>query len=139
MRALLDRHLAFAHEVTPADHVHALEVDDLADPAVTVFAARREGALVGVGAIRELHAEHGELKSMHTAEVARGQGVGHAVLEHLLSVARGRGYRRVSLETGTMDAFAPARALYSAVGFEPCDPYGEHTRNHFSICMSLEI
>jgi putative acetyltransferase len=139
VRALLARHLAFSHEVTPAGHVHALGLDGLSDPGVTVFAARRGGVLVGVGAIRELTAHHGELKSMHTAESARGQGVGGAVLRHLIGVAQARGYRRVSLETGRMEAFAPARAMYQSAGFEPCAPFGEYTSNPHSVCMSIEL
>ena len=114
MRALLAVHLRFSHDVTPAGHVHALDVDGLRDPAVAFFSARRGGELLGVGALKHLDDTHGELKSMHTAAAARGQGVGRAMVEHLLAVARGRGYRRVSLETGTMDEFAPARALYDA-------------------------
>jgi putative acetyltransferase len=139
VRALLERHLAFSHEVTPVGHVHALDVHQLRDPTVTFFAARRGGLLVGVGAIRELDTRHGELKSMHTAESSRGQGVARAILEHLLDVARARRYTQMSLETGTMEAFAPARALYLGAGFEPCEPFGEHTRNPFSICMSRQL
>lgn len=139
VRALLERHLAFAHEVTPIDHVHALDVDAPTDAAVTFVAARRAGRLVAVGAIRELDAHHGELKAMHTDARARRQGVGRAVLGHLVSVARTRGYRRVSLETGAGSAFASAHALYLSAGFEPCEPFGEYTRNPYSICMSMEL
>jgi putative acetyltransferase len=139
VRALLERHLAFAHEVTPSDHVHALDVDALMDAAVTFVTARRAGRLVGVGAIRELDTLHGELKSMHTAEPARRQGVGRAVLAHLVGVARARGYRRVYLETGTGAAFASAQVLYSSAGFEPCEPFAEYTRNPYSVCMSMEL
>ena len=139
IREVLERHLAFAHEVTPADHVHALDADGLTDPAVTFFAARRGRMIVGVGAIRELASDHAELKSMHTVEAVRGQGVGRAVLEHLLAVARARGYTRVSLETGTMSAFAAARSMYRSAGFEPCEPYGAYTENPHSVCMSMEL
>ena len=138
--ALLERHLAFSREVTPPGHVHALGVDGLLDPAVTFFGARRrDGALLGVGALKELDARHGELKSMHTAEAARGQGVGRAMVGHLLAVAAGRNYRRVSLETGTMAAFAPARSSYAKVGFEPCEPFGGYTANPNSTCMTVEL
>jgi putative acetyltransferase len=139
VRALLDRHLAFAREVTPPGHVHALDHDGLVDPAVTFFGARRGGVLLGVGALKRLDDTHGELKSMHTAEEARGQGVGRAMVDHLLAVAAGRGYRRASLETGTMPAFAPARALYAAVGFVPCPPFGDYTVNPHSTCMTLQL
>jgi GNAT superfamily N-acetyltransferase len=136
VRALLETHLAFSHEVTPPGHVHALGIDGLLDPAVTFFAARRGSALLGVGALKELDASHGELKSMHTAQAARRQGVGRAMVTHLITVATERHYRRVSLETGTMAAFEPARSLYASMGFEPCDPFGEYTENPHSICMS---
>jgi len=137
--ALLGRHLRFAGEVTPEGHVHALDVDGLVDPAVTFFAARDDGALVGVGALRALDPSHGEIKSMHTAVEARRSGVGRAVLDHLLATAWARGYERVSLETGTMDAFAPARDLYTAAGFTMCAPFGDYTTNPHSVCMTLTL
>ena len=139
VRTLLDRHLAFAREVTPPDHVHAMDVDDLLSPAVTFFSARRDGALLGVGALKRLDETHAELKSMHTSEGARGHGVGRAMVDHLLAVASDRRYQRVSLETGTMDAFAPARSLYTRAGFEPCAPFGEYTVNPHSACMTIEL
>jgi putative acetyltransferase len=137
--ALLERHLAFAHEVTPEGHVHALDVHRLLDPSVSFFSARRDGELFGVGALRELDPTHGEMKSMHTAPGARRQGVGRAMVEHLLSVARARGYHRVSLETGTIDAFAPARALYTSMGFARCEPFGDYADNPHSVCMTLAL
>jgi putative acetyltransferase len=139
VQTMLRRHLAFAREVTPSGHVHALEVDDLVDPSVTFFSARRDGTLLGVGALKQLDESHAELKSMHTTVVARGYGVGRAMVDHLLAVATDRNYRRVSLETGTMDAFAPARALYTKVGFEPCPPFGEYTVNPHSACMTIDL
>jgi putative acetyltransferase len=139
VRTLLDRHLAFAREVTPPDHVHAMEADDLLSPAVTFFSARRDGVLLGVGALKRLDETHAELKSMHTSEAARGHGVGWAMVAHLLAVAADRSYQRVSLETGTGNAFVPARALYTKVGFEPCAPFGEYTVNPHSACMTIDL
>jgi len=139
VQLLLERHLAFADALSPPEHVHALGVEGLGDPQVTFFSARRDGLLLGVGALKRLDGAHGELKSMHTAEASRGQGVGRALLHHVLEVAVARGYERVSLETGTMDAFAPARSLYSKVGFTPCPPFGNYTVNPYSVCMTLEI
>jgi putative acetyltransferase len=136
---LLETHLAFSHAVTPPGHVYALDVDGLLGPTVTLFAARHDGILLGVGALKELEPSHGELKSMHTAEAFRHQGVGRAMVEHLLTTAADRGYERVSLETGTMTAFTPARTLYETVGFVPCEPFGEYTANPDSICMSLVL
>lgn len=139
VRSVLEVHLAFARAVTPPDHVHALGVDDLVDSGATVFGARLDGDLVAVCALRELDREHGELKSMHTLTTARGRGAGTALVDHVLQVGRSRGYHRVSLETGTYDAFAPARALYERAGFARCEPYGEHTDNPFSVCMTIEL
>ena len=139
VRALLERHLEFARETTPAEGVHALDVSGLLDPDVTLFSYRRDGQLLAVGAIRMLDADHAELKSMHTAEAARRQGIGRAMVEHLVDVARARGVRRVSLETGNMDAFAPARALYEEAGFEPCAPFGDYVGSPTSACMSRRL
>jgi putative acetyltransferase len=135
----LERHLAFSRATSPPGHVHALDIDGLLDPAVTFFSARRDGELLGVGALKQLDDSHAELKSMHTSETARGQGIGRAMVDHLLAVAADRGYRRVSLETGSMDAFAPARALYEKVGFTHCAPFGQYTDNPYSVCMTIAI
>jgi putative acetyltransferase len=137
--ALLERHLGFAHEHTPIEDVHALDIDGLLDPAVTFFSARREGVLLGIGALKQLDADHGELKSMHTAAAARRQGVGRAMVEHLLGVARQRGYQRVSLETGTMAAFEPARSLYAALGFAACGPFDGYSPSPSSAFMTLTL
>jgi putative acetyltransferase len=137
--ALLERHLAFAHEQSPPEDVHALDIDGLLALDISFFTFRRDGELLGTGALKLLDAEHGELKSMHTVESARGQGIGRAIVEHLLAVARGRGLRRVSLETGTMAAFTPARSLYTRAGFEPCEPFGDYFLSPYSVCMTLRL
>jgi putative acetyltransferase len=139
VRALLERHLAFAREVTPPGHVHALDADSLMDPAITLFSARRDEVLLGVGALSRLDETHAELKSMHTTEAARGLGVGRAIVDHILAFAEERNYTRVSLETGTMDAFAPARSLYSKLGFVPCEPFSDYTGNRHSVCMTIDL
>jgi putative acetyltransferase len=139
VRALLARHLDFAHEHSPPEDVHALDVDGLVDPAITFYSARRGGELLAVGALKELDETHGELKSMHTAEAARGNGIGGAMLAHLLDVARERGYRRVSLETGSMEAFVPARSLYARAGFVPCAPFADYPDSPNSTCMTVEL
>jgi len=137
--ALLESHLAFARAESPPEHVHALDVDRLLDPAVTFFSARRNGVVVGVGAIKRLDESHAELKSMHTSAAARRQGVAAAMVEHLLALAAAAGYQRVSLETGTMDAFAPARSLYTKLGFVECEPFASYTVNPYSTCMTIEL
>jgi putative acetyltransferase len=139
VRALLERHLTFARGESPPEHVHALAAGAWTDPDLTLFGARRDGLLLGVGAVRRLDDTHAELKAMHTRAEARGQGVGQAMLTHLLRVAEARGYRRVSLETGTMEAFAPARALYGRAGFRPCPPFGPYTVNPYSVCLTLVL
>lgn len=136
---LLERHLAFARLHSPPEDVHALDVDGLVDPAVTFFGFRLEGELLAVGALKRLDARHAEVKSMHTAEVARGRGIGRAMLDHLVGVARDRGFRRVSLETGSMQAFAPARSLYTSAGFRPCAPFGDYGPSPNSACMTLSL
>lgn len=138
VRTLLEQHLVFANLHSPPEDVHALDVDRLLDPALTFFSARRcTGELLGVGALKQLDPRHAELKSMHTAQAARGRGVGRAMVEHLIGVARARGVRRVSLETGTVAGFAPARALYAAVGFRPCEPFADYRPSPYSVCMTL--
>jgi putative acetyltransferase len=140
VRELLERHLAFAHANTPPEDIHALGIDGLLEPAVTFFSFRRGGELLGVGALKQLDRHHAELKSMHTAQAARGRGIGRAMLGHLIGVARDRGCRRVSLETGSMDAFAPARSLYASAGFRPCGPFGDYPpgRNNTFMTLSLD-
>ena len=137
--ALLERHLSFADSHSPPEDVHALDVDGLLDPAVTFFSLRADGELLGVGALKVLADSHGEVKSMHTAEAARGRGVGRAMLEHLLDVARDKGLRRVSLETGSMAAFAPARALYASAGFTECEPFGDYRPSAYSTFMTRSL
>jgi putative acetyltransferase len=119
--------------------VYALDVDGLADPAVTFFSLRADGELLGVAALKHLDPEHGEVKSMHTAEAARGRGVARALLDHVVGVARERGYRRLSLETGSGPAFAPARALYAAAGFHPCGPFADYDGSPNSAYMTLAL
>jgi putative acetyltransferase len=139
IQAVLEQHLAFSQTVTPAPGVHALSLEGLLDPGITFFSARLDGKLVGVGALKQLEETHAELKSMHTVEAARRRGVGRALVEHLLSVAASRNYRRVSLETGSMEAFAPARRLYAKLGFRPCQPFGQYVGSSTSVCMTLEL
>jgi putative acetyltransferase len=139
VRALLGRHLAYTRATTLAHEIYALDVDALDDPSVTFFSFRAGGELLGVAALKELSADHAEIKSMHTAEAARGQGIGRRLVEHLLVIARERGYQRVSLETGAGPAFAPARELYTRAGFAPCPPFGDYRPSPNSACMTLKL
>ena len=137
--ALLAEHLRFSKLDTPPEDVHALDLDGLLDPAVTFVSLRDGGELLGFGAIKQLDNDHAELKSMHTAAEARGRGVGRAILDHLLAIAADRGVRRVSLETGGMETFAPAREFYAAAGFRPCGPFGDYRSGTTSVFMTLTI
>ena len=130
--ALLERHLAFARSESPPEDAHALDVDGLRGPDIWFFTVRREGALLGVGALRRLDGEHAEIKSMHTAEGHRGQGLAARMLEHLITHAREQGFSRVSLETGSMEIFEPARALYRRAGFVECPPFGGYVPSDWS-------
>ncbi|MPY85584.1 MAG: GNAT family N-acetyltransferase [Actinophytocola sp.] len=139
VRSLLRQHLAFANEHTPPQDIHALDIDGLLDPAVTFFSCRSHGGLLAVGALKQLDGTHAEVKSMHTARAARGRGIGRALVEHLIGVARQRGVTRLSLETGAMAAFAPARALYASLGFTPCGPFGDYRPSRNSAFMTLDV
>ena len=139
VRAILERHLTFCLTETPPEHSFALDVDGLLDPAVTLVSYRDGGTLLGVAAIKELDQEHAEIKSMHTAAEARGRGIARAMVAHLLAAARAQGAARVSLETGAGPAFAPARALYAAAGFEPCGAFGGYRESGASVFMTQRL
>jgi putative acetyltransferase len=136
---LLTKHLTFAYSHSGAEHVHALNVDGLLDPAVAFFSYRENGELLAVGALKRLEPGHAEIKSMHTAEAARGRGIGRAILEHLIEQASERGCTRISLETGAIPAFAPARALYASAGFRPRGPFGDYCESPFNTFMTLTL
>lgn len=136
---LLRGHLASAVENSPEGAVHALDLTGLRSPDVTFWSAWFDDSLAGCGALRELTAEHAEIKSMRTADQHLRKGVGRSLLTHMIEVARSRGYRRLSLETGNTDGFAAARALYAAFGFERCPPFGDYVDDGFSICMTRTI
>jgi putative acetyltransferase len=139
VRELLERHLTYASANTPPEDVHALDVEALLDPAVTFFSFRVDGELLGVAALKRLDGRHAEIKSMHTAQAARGRGIGRALVEHLIRVAQEGGYRRVSLETGAGPAFAPARALYASSNFTPCESFADYRPSPNSAYMTLSL
>ncbi|WP_369817029.1 GNAT family N-acetyltransferase [Novosphingobium sp. AAP93] len=139
VQALVAYHLGGMHAESPACKVHALPLDKLRQPGVTFYTARIHGALAAMGAIKHLGDTHGELKSMRAAPEWRGKGVGEAMLQHLLTVARTRGYIRVSLETGRTEAFAPAVALYRKYGFEACEAFADYVVDDFSQCLTLAL
>ncbi len=134
--ALLRLHLDEMHRWSPPESVHAMPLDRLRADDVTFFSAWDSTRLAACGAIKHLCDQHGELKSMRAHPDYRGRGAGKALLNHMLAVAAGRGYARVSLETGRPDAFLPARRLYERGGFAECPPFGNYAADPFSICMT---
>ena len=137
--ALLDAHVTRARAETARGSAHALDLSGLRSPDVTFWSAWEGDAVVGVGALRRLSADHGEVKSMHTAEAARGRGVGSAILRQIMAAARSRGMSRLSLETGAWPYFTPARALYARHGFVECAPFGEYREDPNSVFMTLSL
>jgi putative acetyltransferase len=139
VRRLLRSHLDFTTSSSPPEDMHALDIDELLDPAITFCSYRRDGHLLAVGALKILNDHHGELKSMHTAVTARRQGIGRAMVDHLVSLARQRGLARLSLETGSTPEFAPARELYARAGFRQTGPFGDYLPSRNSTFMTLEL
>lgn len=136
VRRLLAEHLHSMTLHSPPESIHALDVDALRKPDVTFWTAWDGAELAGCGAIRELDAAHGEIKSMRTATTHLRRGVAAAMLAHILEEAARRGYRRVSLETGSMAAFEPARRLYQRFGFDYCAPFGSYVDDPNSVFMT---
>jgi putative acetyltransferase len=137
--ALLHTHQTRARAETARGSAHALDLSGLRSPDVTFWSAWEGDSVVGVGALRRLSADHGEVKSMHTAEAARGQGVGSALLRQIMATARAGGMSRLSLETGAWPYFAPARALYARHGFVECGPFGDYREDPNSVFMTLVL
>jgi putative acetyltransferase len=135
---LLQAHLDEMHLHSPPESVHALDLDALRRPEITFWAVRDErGDLMGCGALKQLDAAHGEIKSMRTASRHLRKGVAARLMRHVLAEARQRGYRRLSLETGSMDVFEPARELYRRFGFELCGPFADYVEDPYSVFMTL--
>lgn len=137
--ALLRIHLSDAVRQSPPGESFALDPEVLRAPAITFWAARADGRLLGVGALKRLGDGAGEVKSMHTAHAARGRGIGRQVLQTIIGEARRQGLTRLLLETGNNDAYAPARALYRRAGFTECGPFADYRDNGFSVFMALEL
>jgi putative acetyltransferase len=139
IRALLEEHLRSMHELSPPESVHALDLAALRRPEITFWTAWSDGALVGCGALKELGHAHGEVKSMRTAMAHRRSGVGRAMIGHIVAEARSRAYARLSLETGSMDAFLPARRLYESFGFGYCAPFVDYVEDPHSVFMTRAL
>src|SRR4051794_12390916 len=140
VRALVQVHRDWSLQQTPPQFSFSVEPHAVAEGGITLFGARSvSGELLGIGGLKQLDTSHGEVKTMHTSLQARGHGVGRALLMALLAEARRRGYARVSLETGTGDAFAPARTLYGSVGFRPSPPFAGYANTEHNVCMTLNL
>lgn len=136
---LLEGHVSQLRSMSPPESTHALDLDGLRAPGVTLWVARDGDTVLGCGALAEVGPGHGEVKSMRTAPDAQRRGVARAVLAEILAEARHRGLARVSLETGSDDFFAPARALYAAHGFTECEPFGSYRPDPLSTFLTLEL
>ncbi|MDH5835006.1 GNAT family N-acetyltransferase [Luteimonas kalidii] len=137
--ALLQAHLDEMHRISPPESVHALDLARLRAPDITFWSAWEGDALLGCAALRELDSTHGEVKSMRTEPAARRRGVAAALLTQVMDEASRRGYRRLSLETGTQPKFAPARALYARFGFETCGPFAGYVEDPCSTFMTRAL
>lgn len=136
---LLQEHLQDMALHSPPESIHALDLDALRKPEITFWSAWEGDELVGCGALKQLDPQHGEIKSMRTAPHHRGKGVAAGLLAHILEEAARRSYRRLSLETGSMAAFAPAHQLYARFGFVPCAPFADYVEDPYSTFMTKEI
>jgi putative acetyltransferase len=139
VHALLSEHLRNMYALSPPESVHALDLDRLRSPEITFWTAWEGAHLIGCGALKELDSRHAEIKSMRTPEALRRRGAGRAILNHIIAVARTRGYQRLSLETGSTPAFRPAQKLYESAGFSFCGPFGEYREDPHSAYMTLRL
>lgn len=136
---LLAAHLEEMRALSPLDSVHTLDLAALREPDITFWSVWEDENLMGCGALKELEPCHGEIKSMHTLERYRGKSVARLVVKHLVETARKRGYQRLSLETGSMEAFEPAHNLYRSFGFVDCEPFEGYEEDPHSLFMTLEL
>ncbi|MBV8605810.1 MAG: GNAT family N-acetyltransferase [Pelomonas sp.] len=139
IHALLEEHLADMRRISPPESVHALDLERLRRPEISFWSVWDGTSLLGCGALKQLSAGHGEVKSMRTVAAQRGRGVARTVLAHIVATARERGLARLSLETGPQAFFAPAHRLYASFGFAPCGPFDGYVEDPFSVFMTLEL
>jgi putative acetyltransferase len=136
---LLREHLSNLYELSPRESVHALDLSKLRSPDITFWTVWDRSTLLGCGALKELDPTHGEVKSMRTPQTHRRRGAGRAILVQILEEARARGYARLSLETGSHEAFLPAQRLYESFGFRYCGPFGSYEPDPNSVFMTLAL
>jgi putative acetyltransferase len=136
---LLQEHLQSMALHSPPESVHALDIEALRKPEITFWTVWESGELLGCGALKELDARHGEIKSMRTSSSHLRKGVARNLLTHIIEQAKHRGYSRLSLETGSMKAFEPARKLYADFGFTHCEPFADYVEDPYSVFMTIEL
>lgn len=136
---LLHEHLQSMTLHSPPESIHALGLEALRKPDITFWSAWQDDELMGCGAIKELNPRHGEIKSMRTVSAHLRKGVAAALMRHILEEAKRRSYERMSLETGSMDVFAPARRLYASFGFKPCGPFADYVEDPYSMFMTRQV
>ncbi len=136
---LIGAHLANMTENSPPESIHALNVEGLKQDDVTFYSVWEEDEIMGCGALKELTTKHGEVKSMRTVEKHLKKGVARAMLQFIINEAKMRGYTTLSLETGSMEAFLPARRLYESFGFTYCEPFDKYTDDPNSRFMTLQL
>jgi putative acetyltransferase len=136
---LLHEHLRSVALHSPPESVHALGLEALRNLDITFWSVWQDAELMGCGAIKELDSRHGEIKSMRTVSLHLRKGVAARLMHHILEEAERRSYERLSLETGSMDAFAPARSLYARFGFKPCGPFANYVEDPCSVFMTKEV
>jgi putative acetyltransferase len=136
---LFHYHLTNSRAHTAPGSAHALDLEGLQSPDIDFWTAWDGEALVAMGALKELSDDHGEIKSIRTAQAAQRKGIGSAMLQHIISVARSRGISRLSLETGSWDYFRPAIAFYRSHGFVECPPFGDYVPDSNSVFMTLDL
>lgn len=138
-RALVAAHLAGMLENTPTESMHALDADRLGADGITVWSAWVDDELAGIGACKDLGHDRAELKSMRVVERFLGQGIGRAMLRHIMEDAAERGIRSLWLETGSTDDFAAARGLYASEGFRECEAFAPYEPDPLSTFMTREL
>ena len=135
----LEEHIREMKSVSPPESKHALDLEGLRKPEITFWTVWDEGGLIACGAIKKLDADQAEIKSMRTCVSYRGKGVASMLLQHILKKAKLQGYQRISLETGSMPFFAPARNLYTKYGFKHCEPFSTYKEDPNSVFMTREL
>lgn len=136
---LLREHLQSMALHSPPESIHALDIDALRQPEITFWTAWEGAQLLGCGALKELDAGHAEIKSMRTSTQHLRKGVARKMLAHIVDEAQRRVYRRLSLETGSANAFAPARKLYESFGFSYCGPFATYVEDPYSVFMTRKL